>query len=279
MLASLLLSVTLATQAAAPSAPSAATAAAATPSAVTSSLSTADMSRFLATAKVVGHHGIDRGITHPIRLTLSDGTVTHDAAFTYVNEHRPVMALDNGRTEVNFVDSYKYSLAAYGLAQLLKLDDMMPVTVPYEWDRQPGALSWWVDVMMEEGERVKKKIEAPDENIWGQQVYRMRVFSALVADTDRNAGNILIGPDWKLWMIDFTRAFRTWKNVEKPEQLNRCDKRLLGRLRVLSAQSIAEHTNDNLTKAEIDALLARRDGIVKLFDDLIARNGAAKVLY
>src|SRR5436190_1564196 len=139
MFTSLLLSVTLATQA---PTPSAATAAAATPSVALPSLSCADMSRFLANAKVVGHHGINRGITNPIRLTLSDGAVTHDAAFTFVNEHRPVMALDNGRTEVNFVDSYKYSLAAYGLAQLLKLDDMMPVTVPYEWDRQPGALSW-----------------------------------------------------------------------------------------------------------------------------------------
>src|SRR5882724_4369935 len=109
MLASLLLSVTLATQA---PTPSAATAAAVTPSAVTPSLSCADMSRFLATAKVVGHHGINRGITNPIRLTLSDGAVTHDAAFTYVDEHRPVMALENGRTELNFVDSYKYSLAA-----------------------------------------------------------------------------------------------------------------------------------------------------------------------
>ena len=65
------------------------------------------MEHFLATAKVVGHHGINKGITNPIRLTLSDGTVTHDAAFTYVNEHRAVMQLESGRTELNFVDSYQ----------------------------------------------------------------------------------------------------------------------------------------------------------------------------
>ncbi len=247
--------------------------------AATPALSREQMEHFLATAKVVGHHGIDKGITNPIRLTLSDGTMTHDAAFTYVNEHRAVMELDNGRTELNFVDSYKYSLAAYGVARLLALDTMMPVTVPYQYDSTPGALSWWVDVKMDEGERVKKKIEAPDQNAWGEQVYRMRVFSALVADTDRNAGNILISPDWKLWMIDFTRAFRTWKTVEKPEQLTRCDKRLLGRLRILTADAIAKETDGLLSTPEINTLLARRDQIVKRFDDLIAEKGVGKVLY
>jgi hypothetical protein len=271
MLAPLVLTLTLTAQAAAP--------AATTVPAPESSLSSDQMTHFLETAKVVGHHGINKGITNPIRLTLSDGTVTHDAAFTYVNEHRAVMQLDSGRTELNFVDSYKYSLAAYYLAKMLALDAMMPVTVPYQYDSTPGALSWWVDVKMDEGERLKKKIEAPDQNAWGEQIYRMRVFSALIADTDRNAGNILIGPDWKLWMIDFTRAFRTWKNLEKPEALTRCDKRLLGRLRILTADGIAEHTNNLLAPGEINALLSRRDEIVKRFDELIAQKGVAKVLY
>jgi hypothetical protein len=61
--------------------------------------------------------------------------------------------------------------------------------------------------MMEEGERLKKKLPVPNPEPWNQQMYRMRVFTQLVADTDRNVGNVLIGTDWKLWMIDFTRAF------------------------------------------------------------------------
>lgn len=238
-----------------------------------------DIAKFLSTAKVVGHHDIEKGVTHPVRLTLSDGTMTHDAAFTLVDEHKEVMQLDGGRTELNFVDSYKYTLAAYGIAQILALDDMMPVTVPFQWDQHKGALSWWLDVKMDEGERMKKKLEAPDENEWGAQVYRMRVFAALIGDTDRNAGNILIGPDWKLWMIDFTRAFRTWKNLEKPEQLVRCDKRLLGRLRILTAEGIAKATNNLLTTPEINGVLSRRDAIVKRFDELIAQKGVGKVLY
>ena len=270
MLAPFLLALTLTAQAAVP---------VAAPATSASALTREEMEHFLATAKVVGHHGINKGVTNPIRLTLSDGTMTHDAAFTYVNEHSAVMELDNGRTEMNFVDSYKYSLAAYDVAKMLALDTMMPVTVPYQYDSTEGALSWWVDVKMDEGERVKKKIEAPDENAWGEQVYRMRVFAALVADTDRNAGNILIGPDWKLWMIDFTRAFRTWKQVEKPDSLTRCDKRLLGRLRILTADAITQQTNNLLTPLEVRSLLSRRDEIVKRFDDLIAQKGVGKVLY
>ena len=169
MLAPILLTVAVLTQAVPPTAPA---------------LSREDMAKFLTTAKVVGHHDIDKGVTHPVRLTLSDGTMTHDAAFTLVDEHKEVMQLDSGRTELNFIDSYKYTLAAYGIAEILAVDDMMPVTVPFQWDQHKGALSWWLDVKMDEGERMKKKLEAPDLNEWGAQVYRMRVFAALIGDTD-----------------------------------------------------------------------------------------------
>ena len=34
--------------------------------------------------------------------------------------------------------------AAFGLAELLGLDDMMPVTVERRWNGKRGALSWWL---------------------------------------------------------------------------------------------------------------------------------------
>ena len=40
------------------------------------------IAQFLKTAKVIGHKGISRGVTNPARLTLSDGTLTHDAVFS-----------------------------------------------------------------------------------------------------------------------------------------------------------------------------------------------------
>jgi hypothetical protein len=80
-----------------------------------------------------------------------------------------------GRTELNFVDSYKYNIAAYRLAEMLGVEDMLPVYVECKYQGDPGCLSWWLPVKMEE-ERVKQKIDAPDSDAWNNQMYRIRVF-------------------------------------------------------------------------------------------------------
>jgi hypothetical protein len=235
---------------------------------------------FLLTAKVVKSKSIPTGVTRPVRLTLSNGTLTHDAAFSAVDEHRNIERFSSGRVELDFVDSYKYSLAAYKLAELVGLDAMMPVHVERAWEGRKGALAWWVDgVQMTEGERLKKRIEVPNPGKWNEQMYRMRVFSQLVADTDRNVGNILIDADWNLWMIDFTRAFRRGRTLLTPGDLKKCDRQLLAKLRGLTAEDVAAATRPYIAGAEIEALLIRRDLIVALFDKLVAEKGDAQVLY
>jgi hypothetical protein len=69
--------------------------------------------RFLLTAKVVKSEQAKKGITQTLRLTPSDGTVTHDASFQKIDEHKPRMELASG-TELGFVDSYRYNIAAFG---------------------------------------------------------------------------------------------------------------------------------------------------------------------
>src|SRR5246127_2106547 len=44
---------------------------------------------FLLTAKIISAKESNKGITHPVRLTLSDGKLTHDASYQRVNEHKP----------------------------------------------------------------------------------------------------------------------------------------------------------------------------------------------
>src|SRR5579862_2628945 len=88
---------------------------------------------FLLTAKIVGSKDSKKGITQTQRLTLSDGTMTHDASFQSIDEHKPSATLASGRTELNFVDSYKYNIAAYALAVLVGMDDMVPVYVDRSW--------------------------------------------------------------------------------------------------------------------------------------------------
>jgi hypothetical protein len=234
---------------------------------------------FLLTAKVVKSQRSSIGITHPWRLTLTDGTVTHDASFQAVDEHEAMKQLSSG-TEVGFVDSYKYNIAAYRLAELLGLDDMLPVYVERKWQGNPGSISWWLPVKMDEGERRRKNLKAPDLDAWNNQMYRIRVFDQLVDDTDANLTNVLIGEDWKIWRIDFTRAFRSQKELKDPQaNLVRCDRHLLEKLKTLDAKEVAEKTKHYLDKDDVKAVMARRDKIVEHFQKLVAEKGGSAVLY
>src|SRR5438477_4031518 len=142
-----------------------------------------------------------------------------------------------------------------------------------------GSLSWWLPVKMDEGDRVEKKILAPDTDKWNKQMYRVRVFDELVYDSDANLTNVLIGEDWTVWRVDFSRAFRRNKELRAPKDLVKCDRQLLERLKALNAGELAEKTKDYLTKDEVNGVIARRDKIVATFQAMIAQKGEKEILY
>src|SRR5258707_696604 len=82
-------------------------------------LSKDQMKQFLLSAKVTQSKHTKKGITDPWRLTLTDGTMTHEAIFQAIDEHKPTMQFADGTSEINFVDSYKYNIGAYILAEML----------------------------------------------------------------------------------------------------------------------------------------------------------------
>lgn len=247
--------------------------------ALTAALTKDQIKQFLQTAQVVSSKQSSKGVTHPWRLTLSNGTITHDASFQPIDERKPQKKFETGRMEFNFVDSYKYNIAAYRLAELIGVDDMLPVYVERKWQGQTGSLSWWLPVKMDDADRTAKKIEAPDTERWNKQMYRVRVFDELVYDTDPNLTNVLIGEDWTIWRIDFTRAFRTQKDLRGPQNLVKCDRQLLEKLRTLNRDELAAQTKSYLTKEEVNGVMARRDKIVATFDSMIAAKGEKEVLY
>lgn len=242
-------------------------------------LDLAAQAEFLRTAKVVRSRTISRGVTAPQRLTLTNGTVTHDAAFQSIYERRSQADFGPKGVEFNFADSHHFNLAAYELAGMLDLGGMMPMTVHRTWNGKEGTLTWWIDDAFDESTRIKEKRQPPNSSAWNQQMYKMRVFAALVGDTDRNLGNVLITHDWKLWMIDFTRAFRLWKEIKYPADLHQIDRTLLLRLRELDAEAVKAATAHCLTSFEQEALMARRDLLVAHFDALIKTKGGPAVLY
>jgi len=246
-------------------------------------LSVAQIKDFLKNAKVIRSKQTSKGVTAPKRVTLSDGTLTHDAVFQAIDDRQMVMKLGGGgrqeTTELNFVDSYKYNIAAYEIATLLGIDHMMPVYVERRWNGQTGSISWFVPTLMDESERLKKKVEPPSATMWNQQMYRMRAFSSLVRDTDRNLTNVLVTPEWKVMMIDFTRAFRLQPELQHLKDLQKIDRDLLAKLTTLDRAEVRKATGDYLTGKELDAMMQRRDLLVAHFKKLIADLGEDKVLY
>jgi hypothetical protein len=242
-------------------------------------LSDADKEQFLLTAKVVRTRGVSTGITGTQRATLDDGKLVHDASIQTVDIYKPTFQTAAG-TELNFRDSYKYNIAAYRLDRMLGLD-MIPVSVERKVGGKTGAVTWWVDnVQMMEKQRYQKKITAPDADDWNDQMYQVRVFNELVYNTDANLGNLLITEDWKLRMIDFTRAFRLYKDLREPKNLTNCklDRRVYDGLGGLNEQVLSQRIGDVLRSPEISSLLDRRDRILAYFAEQIANKGEQAVI-
>ena len=242
-------------------------------------LSCAQMEEFLRLGKMGALRGIPKGITLPKKATLEYDGQKHEAAIQTVNVSKTRFE-GQRTTELNFRDSYKYNMAAYELAKLLGIENMIPPSVERKVGGTSAAVTWWVDdTMMTELERTKKSQQPPDLERWNKQMYVVRVFDQLIYNTDRNLGNLVIDKDWNIWMIDHTRAFRLMNKLENPKNLVQCDKNVLAKLKALDKKAIQERVGKNLTGMEVDGVLKRRDQIVKFFDEEVSKKGESAVLY
>lgn len=240
-------------------------------------LSDKEKEEFLLKAEIVKRDFLDIGVTRSERATLTDGILTHDAHLQFVDVHKKQYRTTR-RTYYDFRDSYKYNIAAYRLDRLIGLE-MVPVSVQRKIDGKKAAVSWWVDdVLMMEKDRWEQGIRSPDAERWNHQMFMVRVFNQLVYNSDPNLGNLLITSDWKLRMVDFTRSFRTHKQLSQPGGLRKIDRRLYRGLRRLDRESLKRETGAYLSPFEIKAVLARRDRILEIFDTKIAAQGEAAVI-
>jgi hypothetical protein len=233
----------------------------AAPAASASELSFAEREQFLLKAKITRTRGVSTGITGTVRATLSDGTLTHDASIQTIDESKQRFEGTRG-VEFNFKDTWRYNVAAYRLDRLLDLG-MIPPSVERRHNGKTGSFTWWVDdVLMDEGARLKQKIEAPDARRWNEQMWHVRLFDQLIYNVDRNLGNLVIDKDWIIWMIDHTRAFRLMDALKAPGNIALVDRRVLERLKALDRLTLNATMEHYLTSGEIKALLDRRDAIV-----------------
>jgi hypothetical protein len=232
---------------------------------------------FLLKAKIISTKGINVGVTGTTRMTMSDGKLTHDAHLQCIDVSKTRYQTPSG-TELNFRDCYKFNIAAYKLDRMINLN-MVPVSVERRCEGKVGSVTWWIDdVLMMERKRYTQKIKPPNQAAWNDQIYQVRVFNELVYNVDPNLTNLMITNDWKVRMIDFSRAFRLHKKLRNEKNLVKIDRRVYDGLKGLDPVVVRRELSPLLKKGEINALMARRDKIVEFFDKQIAKKGEAAVI-
>ena len=241
-------------------------------------LSAAEMEAFLLDAELTDIRDVGTGVTGSQRATASDGRLTHDVHIQSVDISRSRFIAAGARVELNFRDSYLYNIAAYRLAVLLGIDNV-PMSVLRGIDGRRAAVTWWVDdVAMTEGERSEQRTMGPEPARTSRQFYTQYVFDELIQNRDRNPGNMLWTTDWKMWLIDHTRAFRQDVELTEPERLTRIGRELLDNLRGLTPEAVEAALGDVLSRGERSSVMRRRDLLLQHFDDRIARFGERGVV-
>ena len=204
------------------------------------------------------------GVTKPKKALFAPGGLALAAA---------VKHLPSGQRN-GFWESYKSEIAAYELDRLLGLE-MVPVTIERRVGSDLAAVQLWV-------ERCKllkdvNQSACPRPSDWAKQVCRQRVFDDLIANIDRNAGNLLIDPEWNLILIDHSRAFASSK-MPFEKQTTRIDREFFERLKALDRAALDAHVRPwVLGDGNIRDLLKRRDLIVARFEALARERGEAAV--
>ncbi len=220
---------------------------------------------FLREAPMTEVRKIGAGVTKPSRATLDDGRTRHDAAIQSVDACEDVPAADGGGHET-MCDSYKYNIAAYEIAKLLGLA-AIPPSVERKFDGRRSAFTWWIDDAVTLADMKSRGMRQPDMEDWNRQQWTVGIFDELIFNTDRNQGNLLVDPTWRIWMIDHTRAFRVGPRLRNPAMLAKMhvDPALLTRLSNLTPGELEQCCRAYLSSDERKSVLVRRDSIVSRF--------------
>jgi hypothetical protein len=234
------------------------TAAQETPGEVEADLGREEKERFLLYAEILESREVGVGVTGSLRATLSDGELTHEAHIQTVDIFKKKF-LAGKHTEFNFRDYWGFNVAAYRLDKLLDLD-MVPVSVERMFRGKKASVTWWVDDVLMSAETYREgDHEPPDMERFNAQKLQGWAFQQLVQNKDPNLGNFVIDENWKIWMLDFTRAFRSSKKLDHVDSLTRIPRNVYERLRQLDPGEVKDELGRYLGRGELRALLARKD--------------------
>jgi hypothetical protein len=237
---------------------------------------------FLKTAEIVERQqmGGSEAVTNPWKLTLEKDGVKRNGLWKDI---------ENRATR--YPDSWKWEIAAYKIDRLIGLN-MVPVTVERRLDEKRGSLSLWVESEMSLKKKTDENIKMPSYKVfyWNRATFLERAFDNLIANEDRHMNNILITKDWRMYLIDHSRSFRSSGKFlkeliyrkggkEGDKFMSELPRPFVEKLKALTDADIRAAVGEYLTDDEIAAVLVRRDLILKEVDRLVKLNGEDKVLY
>ena len=217
----------------------------------------------LVEGKVAKMEAVPIGVTKPQRGII-DGT---SMRFAW-------KALRPGYSK-GFMESYKAEIAAYKLDRMLDLH-MVPPQVERKIDGQNGAAVYWVENTKPWS--VEKPPQGPEPQ-WSMQLTRMKMFDLLIANIDRNQGNLIYDADWHLILIDHSRAFIDKKDLKNIAALARVDRKLWEKMQALTIEDLDRGLGDWVGAKEKKSMLLRRDLMAKTIQEMIAKRGETSVFY
>jgi len=229
---------------------------------------------FLREARVVEREAIGVGINRMDRLLVERDGVRAHAVFRTVESVEENISI-GGRLYLRFKDSWANECAAYAVAQLFGMDNVPP-TVRRHLDRQQGSMQIWVEKARD---HTAEDFRPTSPIAWVKQTWGMFAFDNLIFNADRNAGNILAGEHYRLWLVDHTRAFQPRTELLSPERVVRLSRRAWARLLETSEDQLADATREFLDPDQVIALKERRKRLVDHIQKLIDTQGEEAILY
>jgi len=222
----------------------------------------------------------NKAVTDPWVLTLEKDGVTKKALWK-----NPM-----GRLQ-GYLESWQWEIAAYRISNYLGLN-MVPPTIERRFQGDRGSIQFWVDDCRSLKDIIKKKIKKPSYKVfwWNRAVYLQRVFDSLIANEDRHQHQYLVSEDWRMFLIDHSRSFRTGgrftkrlmygKNGIKGKLLfKELPRTFIERLKGLTLEVLRNIVGSYCNETEIKAVIARKKLILEEIDELVRENGPEKVFY
>lgn len=224
----------------------------------------AEFEEYLKTAKIGKVGDVPVGVTKPKRAFFVEGGLAGSAALKYLPA-----GLRQG-----YWESYKSEIAAYKVDRLLGLD-MVPPTIERRVGSDLASLQLWAENCKLLKERDQSQCPRPQE--WAKQVCRQRMFDNLIANIDRNSGNLLVDDQWNLILIDHSRAFAK-DQMPFIKELTRIDREAFDRMKALDEKSLTDAIKAWVpTGGAVRDVLKRRDKMVAHFEQLVREKGEAAV--